>query len=93
MLSKNQVENVCLAYSGHKACRYLVYDRQSGIHLCIKKVEALKDEIDVRVDKHIEKAKSNQTDLIKLGRGIGDNCKGYLYLKNKAQGYDIPGSN
>lgn len=92
MLSKNQVEKVCLAYSGHKACRYLLYDRQTGEHLCVKKVEVFKEDIDKRVDKHIERAKTNNQNLITLGRGIGDNCDGYLYLKNKQQGYDVPGS-
>ena len=94
MLSQKQVDDICLAYGGHKMCRYLVYDQQTGKHLCVKKVDQLRDEIDKRVEKHIEKAKANGQDLVMLGRTIGDgnSCKGYLYLKNKVQGYDIPGS-
>jgi hypothetical protein len=92
MLSKKHVEDRCLAYSGHKACRYLLYDRITGTYLCVKKVDAFKEDIDKRVEKHIERAKANNQDLITLGRGIADNCDGYLYLKNKQQGYDVPGS-
>lgn len=92
MLSQNQVDDRCLAYGGHKMCRYLVYDQKTGKHLCIKKVDQLREEIDRRVEKHIEKAKATGQDLVMLGRAIGDNCQGYLYLKNVVQGYDIPGS-
>jgi hypothetical protein len=92
MLSKKQLEDTCLVFTGHKACRYLVYDQQTGKSLCCKKVAGLKEGIDKRIDAYIEKAKKNNQDLAMLGRPIGDNCQGYLYLKNTQQGYDIPGS-
>lgn len=92
MLSKNHVAKRCLLYNGHKTCRYLVIDQITGDYLCVKKVPGLKDEIDDRVAVFEEKAKDNGQDVTNLGRPIGDNCQGYLYLKNTQQGFDIPGS-
>jgi hypothetical protein len=92
MLTKKQVEDICLLYSGHKSCRYAIYDQSTGKHLCCKKVQVLKEEIDKRIDEFTSKAKKNGQDLVLLGRPIGDNCPGYLYLKNTQQGYDVPGS-
>jgi len=81
-----------LVYFGHKSCRYLVYDQNSGEYLCCKKVSGLKEEIDKRVTEFENKSVVNGQDLSLLGRPLGDNCPGYLYLKNVQQGYDIPGS-
>ena len=92
MLSKKQSEDICLAFVGHKTCRYSVWDQQTGNHLCCKKVQGLKEAIDDRVERYSLKAKKNGQDLATLGRPVGDNCPGYLYLKNMLQGYDVPGS-
>jgi hypothetical protein len=92
MLSKKHLEDRCLVWGGHKTCRYLVYDQQTGKNLCCKQVQGLKDEIDKRIEDYTTKAKKNNQDLSMLGRPVGDNCDGYLYLKNTLQGYDVPGS-
>ena len=92
MLSKKQVDDVCLIYAGQKMCRYMIYDQQTGKHLCCKKVQELKEEIDKRVEEYVARAKKNGQDLSIMGRPVGDNCPGYLYLKNILQGYDVPGS-
>ncbi len=94
MLTKKQVEDMCLLYGGHKACRYPIYDQLTGKHLCVKKVQGVKDKIDQRVEAYIKKTKDNGQDLVMLGRAVGDGgvCQGYLYLKNAKQGYDVPGS-
>lgn len=92
MLSQNQVNNICLPYNGYKCCRYLVEDDNTGDFLCCKKIQNLKDDIDERVDKHIASAARNNYSLEVLGKPVGDNCSGYLYLKSVLQGYDIPGS-
>lgn len=92
MLSKAHAENVCLVYFGHKTCRYMLYDQQTGKHLCSKQVQGLKEEIDDRVEAYMDKLKKNGQDIALMGRPVGDNCQGYLYLKNTLQGYDVPGS-
>ncbi len=92
MLTRKHVEDICLAYSGHKSCRYMIYDQLTGNHLCCKKVQGLKEEIDDRIEDYVDKAKENGQDLSMLGRPVGDNCPGYFYLKNTSQGYDVPGS-
>lgn len=92
MLTKKHSEDVCLVYVGHKTCRYMIYDQQTGKHMCSKKVQGLKDEIDQRIEEYVDRAKKNSQDLALMGRPIGDNCPGYLYLKNTLQGYDVPGS-
>lgn len=92
MLSKAHVENICLAYAGHKTCRYLIYDQQTGKHLCCKKVPGLAEDVDKRIEVFLDKTNKDGQDLVMLGRPVGNNCQGYLYLKNAPQGFDIPGS-
>jgi hypothetical protein len=92
MLTLPQVRDVCLNFQGADQCRYLSYDDQTGVQICLKKVQAKKDIIDQQVKKFIEKAKANGQDPRQMGRALGDNCKGYPPLKTKKQGYDIPGS-
>jgi hypothetical protein len=92
MLSKKQVEDMCLLYAGHKSCRYLIYDQETGKHLCCKKVQGLKNDIDNRIEMYLERVKKEGQDIAMLGRPLGDNCPGYLYLKSCLQGHDVPGS-
>jgi hypothetical protein len=70
----------------------MIYDQNTGKHMCCKLVPGLKDEIDTRIDEYIARAKKNGQDIANMGRPVGDNCPGYLYLKNAPQGCDIPGS-
>lgn len=89
-LTKKQTEDVCLVYGGHKACRYLIYDLESGKHLCSKLATKLKEDIDTRIDEYLANLKKNGQDPALMGRAIGDNCSGYIFLKYKQQGYDQP---
>lgn len=88
-LTNKHVQDICLQYGGHKQCRYLIYDQTSGKHMCCKLVKALKDDVDKRIDEFLKKAKQNGQDPAMMGRGIGDNCQGYIFLKYKKQGYDV----
>jgi len=90
MLTLPQVRDVCLTMQGADQCRYLSYDDQTGVQICLKKVPAKKDIIDRQVDKFIEKAKQQGQDPKHMGRALGDNCQGYPPLKTKKQGYDVP---
>lgn len=92
MLSDKHLNNICLSGYGYKTCRYLIHDMKAGKHLCCKKVPALRDEIGPRVDEYLSRAKKNGQDIALAGRPTGDNCQGYLFLKNTLQGYDIIGS-
>lgn len=89
-LSQKQIEDVCLVYGGHKSCRYLIYDQESGKYLCSKLVTKLKEDVDTRIDEYLAKLKKNGQDPALMGRAIGDNCSGYIFLKYKKQGYDQP---
>ncbi len=90
MLSLKQLNDVCLIYQGAQECRYLAHDDQNPQNcICLKKVTAKKDIIDKQVDKFIEKAKANGQDPYQMNRGLGNNCKGYVPLKNAKQGYDV----
>lgn len=88
-LSQKQVQDICLNYAGAKTCRFLVYDQTSGKHLCCKLVQKLREEVDERIDQYLDKMKQNGQDPALMGRAIGDNCQGYLYLKHKKQGFDV----
>jgi hypothetical protein len=88
-LSTKQTQDICLVYGGHKACRYLVFDQESSKYLCSKLVKTLKDQLDERIDEYLSKMKKNGQDPATMGRAIGDNCQGYIFLKYKKQGYDV----
>ena len=88
-LSKKQLEDVCMYYGGHKACRYLVSDPSTGKHMCGKLVKKLKEDIDARTAEFLKKMKANNQDPQLMGRPLGDNCQGYIFLKYKKQGYDV----
>ena len=89
MLTLPQVRDVCQNYQGADQCRYLSYDDQAGVQICLKKVSAKKDIIDKQVQKFIDAAKKNNQDPRQMGRALADNCKGYPPLKTVKQGYDV----
>jgi hypothetical protein len=88
-LTQKHIEDVCLVYGGHKSCRYLIYDQESGKYMCSKLVKQLKEDVDTRIDEYLAKLKKNGQDPSVMGRAIGDNCQGYIFLKYKKQGYDV----
>lgn len=86
MLSLPQVNDICLNGQGKSACRFLASDI-SG-YFCLKKTFR-KDQINAEVDALVKKASKNNLDLDDLGFPMGDNCSGYVFFKQKIQGYDI----
>jgi hypothetical protein len=88
MLSQLQVERVCMLNKGSDQCRYL--DVVNDKCFCKKKSPDAKF-IEAEVADFIKNAKKNNinpyTQKVPLGDGNG--CKGYLYLSNKLQGFDV----
>ena len=88
-LSKKQLEDYCLPLGGHQRCRYLAEDDHGfGQHYCIKKTK-MKSKIDLKVEELIKTMKRKGTNPASQGRPLGDNCKGFILLHHKEQGYDV----
>ena len=90
-LTQLQVQHVCLLYGGHLQCRYVDEDMDDDgniIYVC-KKMSVEKAAIDNEVDEFLAEMKKNGQDPTKQGAPLGDNCKGYLKLTTKQQGYDL----
>jgi len=88
MLSKKHLERHCLPYGGHLRCRYLAEDDYDySKFYCLKK-SYKKADIDLEVDA-VLKLRDKGKDPEKQGIPIGNNCAGYLTLKNVLQGYDV----
>ncbi len=91
-LSPKHLSDVCLAYSGAKACRFLATDdANTQVCFCLKKVKAKQTIINLQVDKFIKKVQADGRDPMTQNRPLGDNCKGYPALKTVKQGYDVDG--
>lgn len=93
-LTEKHAQDICCCYSGGKCCRYLSTEYKAGAvggirYLCLKLVPAEKARIDKESDEFIKQAKKNGQDPRQMGRPLGDNCKGYIYLKYKRQGYNL----
>ena len=87
MLTKKQITEVCLAHQPPQACRYLEF-AMDGTCNCCKKVPKLKQRIDKNLFSLELDCKKKKIDIKTIGVNLGDNCTGYLYLKNILQGYD-----
>jgi len=88
-LTLKQVNDVCLNNQGSSQCRYLAEDDNiAGQYYCLKL--SSRAEIDKEVDDFIQKHKARNADPYAMGLPLGNNCKGYLFLKSKPQGYDVP---
>lgn len=89
MLSDDHLKDVCLLWGGHKQCRYLEEDEFSwGKHYCKKKTPD-KNQIDDMVDEFLKKKKKEGVDPKSFDYPLGDNCVGFLSLKDVLQGYDV----
>jgi hypothetical protein len=89
MLSKKHLENYCLPQAGHKRCRYLAEDEENfGKCYCIKKTKH-KIKIDAKLEALLKSYKAKNIDPAMQGRPLGDNCKGFIILEHKEQGYDV----
>lgn len=90
-LTQNQVQHVCMVYGAHLQCRYVDEDLDDDgniVYVC-KKLSPDKKIIDDEVQEFLSDAKRNGQDPTKQGVPLGDNCKGYIKLTTKLQGYDL----
>ena len=91
-LTQKQLKDVCMMWGGHQQCRYLDEDQDDQgniVHIC-KKLSPFKTIIDDEVDMFYKDMAKNGQDPKSQGLPIADNCKGYVVLKSKPQGYDVP---
>lgn len=89
MLSLRQVEDVCLFNQDtYKRCRYLACDETTGDYHCLKLSSKAK-EIDFEVDDFLNELNRKNKSFKNEKLPVGNNCKGYIILKNKLQGYDV----
>ena len=92
-LTDKHAQDICCCYNGAKCCRYLSTEfTQTTLgyrHLCLKLVSSEKTRIDKEMDEFLKQCKKNGQDPKMMGRPLGDNCKGYIYLKYKKQGYNL----
>lgn len=91
MLSKKQLQDVCLLYDGtYKKCRYLDQDENDWTKwYCLKK-SAAKTKIDTELDDFVRDCRKKGKDPKKENVPLGDNCAGYPILRYIEQGYDQP---
>lgn len=87
MLTLRQIEDICLVGDGPQECRFLSEDN-TGKFYCIK-LTHLRNAIDDEVSEFENKCASVSKDPADFGVPLGDNCKGYTFLKYKNQGYDV----
>ena len=88
MLSLRQVEDVCLLDGEATQCRFLA-EEDNGSFYCLKHT-LLQSKIDSEVAAWKQIQKSGGVDPNQGEKPIGDNCAGYVLLRHKKQGYDIP---
>jgi hypothetical protein len=73
-----------------RAIAFFIYDDDGNIvHIC-KKKSPFKKVVDEELVEFLTDCKNNSQDPYKQGVPLGDNCGGYVVLKSKAQGYDVP---
>lgn len=89
MLSLTQLNDVCLCHQGSKQCRYLDGDEFDYNKYYCKKQSTEAKHIDDLVDEYISDCKIENKNPDDGHVAIGDNCKGYLPLKDVLQGYDV----
>jgi hypothetical protein len=89
MLSKLQLQNVCLVYDPSDKCMFLKEDDlQYGVYHCMKHRPIEKAKIEKQVKLFLADCKKKGIDPAQQGAGLGDNCSGYPVMKHKEQGYD-----
>lgn len=88
-LSQKQLKEICLANSGSKCCRYLYADELDPTkHYCCKLRPIEKAKIDEEIEVFLIDCKKRKINPKSLNKSLGNNCEGYLFLKNIKQGYD-----
>jgi hypothetical protein len=89
-LSQKHLEDVCMLYSGDsRTCRYLIDDDQGhGKWYCLKMRPEECKKINLRLREFLRDCKKKGIDPISQNIPLGDNCQGYLLLRDLEQGYD-----
>ena len=91
-LTQNQLQHVCMINNGSQQCRYVDEDMDDDgniIYVCKKLSPPDRQIIDNEVDDFMNGLKATNQDPYKQGVPLGDNCKGYIKLVTKPQGYDL----
>jgi len=91
MLTPLHLKDVCLLGTGATECRYVATSK-SGTCICFKKSATKKKILDDQMEEFVKKVTDKGGDPEAMGRGLGNNCKGFLPFGTLPQGYDIPGS-
>lgn len=89
MLSSRQYQEICKIGGGEDRCRYL--DVNNNGCQCLKLVPTEKKEIDKKTEEYLVKRKSTAWSIYPIfdsPKPLGDNCKGFLALKNVTVGFD-----
>lgn len=101
MLSKKQLQHVCLQGSGAQECRYLMYSNNTSGMVCAKQLVKEKQARDKIVSAFLADCKKKGVDPnttwpygvnnggYYIGIGNGNNCSGYPVLPTVQQGYDV----
>jgi hypothetical protein len=92
MLDKQQLDKYCLPNGGYLRCIYLAqddmhYDKFYCLKKSPKKIIVDKEHLEV-----LELLKKKNKDPQSQGIALGNNCSGFLLLKNTLQGFDVKGS-
>lgn len=89
MLSLKQIKDYCLVDSmTHTCCRYLIQDDiDAKVYYCLK-ASGKSKQIDEEIDLYLEKMKKMGKDPLQDNLPLGDNCKGYPFMRYIEQGYD-----
>lgn len=92
-LTNKQLQDVCLAHQGYSSCRYLTYDPAHNVYLCAKlhpRLKIIKDDAVTFNEREARRIGLPIVDYFNLHNiGHEDNCKGYRYLTQTPQGYDV----
>lgn len=88
-LSQKHLKDVCMLHQGSKACRYLYNDDLDQSKWYCNKLRPIeKAKVDVSIDSFIFDCKKRKINPNTVGRPLGNNCEGFLLLKNIKQGFD-----
>ncbi len=92
MLSLKQVKHVCHGDSSKQSdqCRYLEQDDLDHTKFyCLKLIPQKKSAIDKDVEEFISKTKSRGINPFTEKVPLGNNCSGYIKLREILQGFDV----
>jgi hypothetical protein len=88
-ISKKHLHHVCMVDNGSQTCRYLYNDDLDNDKWYCQKLRPIeKNKIDEDLQVFLKDCKKRKINPKKLEKPQGDNCKGFILLKNIKQGYD-----